>query len=200
MTEKAGRGRGRRIVRPTRLYHFTCRAWWHYIEQDGITRGEVPLNARRIDQYPNLTTDPEPAHQAWWHGSLFNKAAVRITIEVSPYDEKLVSWVELTRKYGMDDRLFRRLNRSGGGGARNWWIYRGIVRPESFVAVDFLDDGIIRPEEQSFLDIARRSSSRAEALKEFGAFSIGSWVGVKNVDLRSRMRTPHQIPVSACLV
>ena len=126
-------------------------------------------------------------------GGLFNKAAIRITVEVSPHDEKSVSWADLTAKYGMDDVTFRRLDRAGGGGARNWWVHRGVVRPEAFVAMDFLDGGVVRPEEESFLEIIRRSSGREEALKEIGAFRVGSGMVVRNLDVQAR---PGSMPPS----
>jgi hypothetical protein len=125
---------------PSVLYHFTCRLWWHFIEREGISRGEVPLSPTHVLSHPNLTSNPEPTDQRWSRLSSTNKTAVRIAIEVPSGDDLLISWRALADTHGVERWWYRALDEAGAWEARNWWVYRGVLRPERFMRVDFLDD------------------------------------------------------------
>ena len=77
---------------PRILYHFTCRAWWHFAKSEGLNQGRVPLSPTEALLCPNLTSNPEPSAQLWAcpedGGS--NKTAVRIAVEIPPGDGKLI--------------------------------------------------------------------------------------------------------------
>jgi hypothetical protein len=164
--------------RPTTLYHFTSRLHWRFIEAEGINRGEIPLNRFTLGNAPNLTTDPRPDVQRWCGdvgevlghspGGLpiingVDKRAVRITVQVPPEDDRLISWVELVRRFKMDARCFRHLNRTGGGGASQWWIYRGTVSPCMFTQVEFLDGGETHEVERTQMEVVSKARSSDEA-------------------------------------
>jgi hypothetical protein len=151
--------------RPKIVYHFTNRAWWHFIEKEGITRGECPVNRRLVLNWPNFTTDPEPANQGWSGGRLTGKTAVRIGVRVRPKDSNWIPWVDLTKQHGMDSKTFAIYHNSGGRGSKNWWVYRGVVRPDTFESVDFLDGGRVNPMIARILRVA--SSLGAESYRDF---------------------------------
>jgi hypothetical protein len=156
------------VARPTILYHFTCRLWWRFIETEGINRGDTLITKTKSAQWPNLTTDPLPASQAWAgsenQGAATNKRAVRITVNIPPNDRRLISWNELVRSAGMDPVTYRSLALRGGK-PRHWWIYRGVVGPSMFSAVDFLDEGRVYRSEQQMIDsLSGITSSEALSL------------------------------------
>jgi hypothetical protein len=101
---------------PKTLYHLTCRACWHFIKDEGITMGEVPLSPTEILQHPNLTSNPEPAAQKWARvgETATKKTAVRIAVEIPPGDGNLISWRDFAARHGVDRRWYRCLDEVGG--------------------------------------------------------------------------------------
>jgi hypothetical protein len=154
---------------PLVLYHFTCRLCWHFIKQDGISKGEVPISRTKRLQHPNLTSNPEPLAQKWENGPGANNVAVRISVEIPPGDQKLISWRDFAERHHIDRRWYRDLDRSGGWEARNWWIYEGVIPPGWFRKVDFLDDGVTSGFEKRLLAEAEKSVSFDEFLERMGA-------------------------------
>jgi hypothetical protein len=148
---------------PGILYHFTCRAWWHFIERDGITRGEVPISRTNVAQHPNLTANPQPNAQKWAGidvgESVSNKIAVRISVKIPDDDDRIISWQDFANRNVVDRRWYRELDEAGGWEARNWWIYQGVVRPEWFVDFEFFDRGLLNSFDKRMLEIAEISSS-----------------------------------------
>jgi hypothetical protein len=156
--------------RPELLYHFTCRTWWHFIKQVGIDRGEAPTSRLGRENWPNLTSNLDPQPQGWAVPGklLFNKTAVRIAVRIPPDDDRLVSFRTFADSHGMDRRFYQALDRNGGWQARYWWLYRGLVVPEWFVDVEFLDNGEIGIHEQKALEIVKKSGSFDEAIRRMG--------------------------------
>jgi hypothetical protein len=152
---------------PKILYHFTDRAAWHFIKSEGITRGEVPLSATDVLQHPNLTSNPVPMSQRWAcvGQTATNKTAVRIAVEIPPGDDRVMSWRDFATRSRVDRRWYRVLDEVGGWEARNWWIYLGIVPPEWFTDVEFLDDGKITAFEAQLLKVCERSANNDEAIR-----------------------------------
>ena len=137
---RSHRPRAPRPRRPATLYHFTCRAWWRLIKSEGINQGEIPLAPDLSLNAPNLTTDPDPAHQLWAIGSILDKRAVRIAVAIPPgHIAALESWRDIIKKRGVEKWWADWLNLEGGGGEASWWAYWGTIRPEWFRRVDFLD-------------------------------------------------------------
>lgn len=138
-------------ARPTiRLYHFTAYCWWEIIRHEGITRGEVQTSLLSVAQYPNLTSDPDADSQVWCEASLLNKTAIRIAIDFDADDPLLVPFAAMTKQIGMDPDWHLALDRQGGHRAKNWWIYKGPIRPNRFAFVqaccdpDFSDEAMIK--------------------------------------------------------
>jgi hypothetical protein len=173
--------------RPTKLYHFTSRPWFHFIRTEGITKGEAVASSRNhIVNFPNLTANPDPLAQRWaydpvcWSGKVMpdkdlpvRRAAVRITVKIPPDDDRLISYRDFATAHGLDRRVYRRLDETGGWQARYWWIYRGVVLPRWFTDVEFLDDGELNWVERRMLDLVEMSASYEDALKRMGATHEG---------------------------
>jgi hypothetical protein len=156
-----------KTTRPELLYHFTCRPWWHFIRQDGINRGDTPTSMTEGKNLPNLTSNPDPLAQAWsgpGEGFL-NKTAVRIAVRVPLGDDLLIPYREFADLHGMDRRTYRLLDEAGGWEAKNWWVYRGVVPPEWFVDVEFLDGDRIGDLERRALQVVEMSSTFEEAVR-----------------------------------
>src|SRR4051794_18764913 len=101
-----------------RLYHFTCRLWWHFIRDTGIDRGEAPVSSGEMLNYPNLTSNPDPGPQQWAKAGrtarmLLDKTAVRITVDIPDGDRRLVSWRDYTTAHGMSKRDYRMYDARG---------------------------------------------------------------------------------------
>ena len=155
------------------LYHFTCRAWFHFIETQGITKGEAPISLTEVEQHPNLTSNPDPFSQPWQSANKENrKNAVRITVEIDDNDPLLISWKQFAISRKMDKKTYRKLDEKGGWQARNWWIYLGIVTTDKFLSVDYFDDGKLSPIELKLLHAAMQSASSEEALDKVGAIKL----------------------------
>jgi hypothetical protein len=155
--------------RPRHLYHFTSHLWWRFIQDEGINRGECPISATRVLDFPNLTSDPEPANQDW-DGKGFaphNKLAVRLKVLVPFSDRKIVPWVEFARQNGAKGSWLAELRAAGGGPGcdKNWWVYRGTITPSQIVDVDILETEVGRMEATLILAAAgARTSAEARAI------------------------------------
>jgi hypothetical protein len=165
---------------PRVLYHFTSRPYWHFIKTEGITRGEVPITPEKILNWPNLTSNPDPFVQAWAGskaaGCAMNKRAVRITVELPAQDENLMSWRELATRCGIERWWYRKLDEAGGWQAKNWWIYRGVIRPEWFSDVEFLDNDVIDEFELQLLSVFEQSANYEEAVRRMTVRAEGNVV------------------------
>tara|TARA_Y100000310_G_scaffold289301_1_gene315600 strand:- start:142 stop:447 length:306 start_codon:yes stop_codon:yes gene_type:complete len=83
-----------------------------------------------------LTEDPNPTAQGWAGGSGLNsKAGARITVDLPsdiintpPYT--LYRWLDLAKRAGVEDFWLDAMNRTGGGGQEDWWIYLFDIPPE----------------------------------------------------------------------
>ena len=116
-----------------KLYHFTDPNRLPFIKEMGITRGDVPITMTGGYNAPWFTTDPNPGNQAWGMGG---KNGLRITVEIPQGDAKLLKWTDVINKelesLPERDREPRRawydvLDKVGGGGQDNWYIYKGVV-------------------------------------------------------------------------
>ena len=118
-----------------KLYNFTSRVHYYFIQTHGLDRGECPVSKTKILQHPNLTSDPKPHLQGWSDESggkvklTTNKAGVRITVEIPDSDPSLITWRKLTEEHGMDRATYKQYDASGGLGTGDCfdfqdWILR----------------------------------------------------------------------------
>ena len=126
------------------LYHFTGLEYLDAIMEDGLSKGDLPTSATEGKTGVWFTTDQDSAG----HGlgvemdlpngcRVANKRAVRITVSIPSSDRKLVPWMKWGRKNCNPD-MFDRLNRSGGGKCKSWYIYFSAVKPDQFSNIEFL--------------------------------------------------------------
>jgi hypothetical protein len=98
-----------------------------------------------------------------------NKQAIRIMVDIPEGDDRLVTWRSLTEKHGMDKRMYRQYDAAGGFGARNWWIFVGVIPPAWFSAVDFYPvDEAEYPFERSILAEAEKYPTFDELMVAIG--------------------------------
>lgn len=122
------------------LYHFTCLVWLPEVIRDGITKGEVPTGPTPYADRPqaaNLTANPNREDQHWNSENAFDKARIRLKVEV-PESELTSfrqvkdrykikqSWLKLTAPY-----LVR----------QQWYFAFGGVRPDQIKLVEKWDNG-----------------------------------------------------------
>ncbi|GMN04109.1 hypothetical protein MTsPCn3_28400 [Erythrobacter sp. MTPC3] len=145
------------------FYHYTTRDAIESIQREGLTRGEAPLSDTRVVNAINLTTDKDPSghgldaggkvvteeQSSLWRtkgihvpaGTVFaNKREARITLKLPSSDPKLKRWRSWSRK-NCDPGYPDRLERAAGANskkAKTWWLYFGVVPPESFLDVEIL--------------------------------------------------------------
>jgi hypothetical protein len=108
------------MTTPHRLYHFTSRPWWHFIQTEGITRGDTPTSWTEGVNFLNLTSNAGPLGQHWCDRSSVRKTSVRIAVEIPAGDANLIRFRDFADKHGMDRRVYRGLDERGGWQARNW--------------------------------------------------------------------------------
>jgi hypothetical protein len=146
------------------LYHFTAREYLDEISEQGLTRGDVPLTDCTGVNAVWLTTDKNPAGHGLgearemtnaeraafrqWEGVMppegtrwLNKRAVRITVLIPTSDRKLRYWPQWGRKR-LSSRDYEGLKVTGGGKAKTWWLYFGVIRPTCFREIELLDNDV----------------------------------------------------------
>lgn len=127
--------------KPDTLYHFTAEIILPQILDEGI-KPPPPVKGDDMDRVPIdslgvwLTVNPNPADQQWSRG-VCDKSSVRLTIAVpSAYHNKLAKWTRLAKRTGLSQKAFRALNKTGGNGAEDWWLYRGHIETAFIKAVE----------------------------------------------------------------
>jgi len=119
-----------------KLYHFTCREHLPKILVEGLTRGEVPLGPSRTETAVWFTTVDHA--EKGEHGlalSIYDKTAVRITVDIPSHDSKLHRWSHYAKFRKVHPYWYGILDKTGGGFSHTWFIYRGIILPNKFLDI-----------------------------------------------------------------
>ncbi|MER9936132.1 hypothetical protein [Mesorhizobium sp. M0088] len=147
------------------LYHFTALSLLDQIKAEGLSKGEIPLTARRTTNAVWFTTDSEAAGHGLSDGETLSrdhiqilkakgfiaasapdeglkwldKRAVRIKVVIPSTDHDLKRWVPWGRKH-LEREWFDTLSKVGGGHqkARTWYVCFRTVQPAEFAAIDIL--------------------------------------------------------------
>jgi hypothetical protein len=148
------------------LYHFTCFDYTESILSEGLTKGDVPTKPTGPLSETNavwLTTDAEPQGHGLFKGGLLteeerrafftmtgtmppagarfpNKLSVRIKVVIPSSDRRLVKWTTWGRKH-CQPRTFEGLISKNGTRYKTWWLYFGVIKPDLFQAVDYIEKG-----------------------------------------------------------
>ncbi len=117
-----------------KLYHFTSEAHLPLIREEGITRGDVPIGPAEGFVAPWLTREHRFSEQPWTHGSVYDKAAVRITVEIPDDHPNLYSWRQLVEIWDIPRWWVDALEAVGGPMAKHY-VYLGGVPVEWIVEV-----------------------------------------------------------------
>ena len=116
-----------------KLYHFTCPSRMESIMRLGIFKGDVPIGPVSGFNAPWLTSDPEPANQAWDAGGTKSDCRIEVLI---PDEElgNLTTWDEVCAVYDVPE-FWREALRKAGGNDGDWYIYQGVIDTSWIVQV-----------------------------------------------------------------
>jgi hypothetical protein len=135
------------------LYHYTGHVFLPFIQEEGLTRGTVlisltdRMNAVWLTSDPTaadhgLAPDPEICEQLSLKTGrqvrMANKLAVRISVKIPPNDQRLVYWPKWAKKR-VHPAFYDALAKTGGNMDWSWWLYRGVIPPAWFIAIDELE-------------------------------------------------------------
>ena len=118
------------MKKPKTLYHFTSRYHLSHILEDGLVRGDVPTSPTGGFNAVWLTRDPKAGVQKWARGSFLDKTEVRLKVTV-PDLAKLKYWPSLAAELGVQPWWYAALDKAGGGGSENWYVYTDVIPPEN---------------------------------------------------------------------
>ena len=123
------------------LYHFTSVHHINGCRAHGLRLGMVPLSLsppRFLGGYQWLTVSPQWV-QSWCEDRIavrYDRSAFRITIDVPRSKrQRLLRWTKVCHKL---TPMHADLNAFGD--PENWRLFRGVVRPEWFVTVEYKRD------------------------------------------------------------
>jgi hypothetical protein len=162
------------------LLHYTAIEKVDDINRDGLSKGDVPLTQNGVGMRAVwLTDDRDPSGHGLSDGEpivvtpevqarlraagvnaklgvawTFDKRAIRITVVIPDGDPALVRWSDWGPRH-LAPKWYRELNRSGGGKAHTWWLYRGVISPDRITRIENLRTGeLIFPTEGNREDAA----------------------------------------------
>jgi hypothetical protein len=134
------------------LYHYTGHVYLPSIQEKGLMPSKVLISPTDWSYAVWLTSDATAAD----HGlgldpercdelsrergrptRMVNKLAVRISVKISPITSKLVYWPKWAEKR-LDPAFYDVLAKTGGNMDRTWYLYRGVIPPVRFIAIDIL--------------------------------------------------------------
>jgi hypothetical protein len=125
------------------LYHYTHREALPSIAYSGLFLGSVSHCAEEVGTGVRtalwLTSDLDPKG----HGlsdydperGYYNKRAIRCTVKIKSTNHNLVHWPSYAKKR-MTRAWYDYMDMTGGGKAKSWWLYFGIIPPEDIDIYD----------------------------------------------------------------
>ncbi len=126
------------------FYHYTAIEYLDAIMDEGLSRGDGPTSARGGKNGVWLTTDHDPTGHGLSDASNSRTVPVLRTrgLCASPSRSRAAIGVLLSGVNGAANiargGLFDSLNKSGGGKHATWFIYFGIIAPDRFSNIEFL--------------------------------------------------------------
>lgn len=132
------------------LYHFTSRYHLPFIQNEGLTRGDVPLSKNVSSQAVNFTTDSRAHHQKYNQTSYFifmgkkhklDKSEIRITIDIPAPESLLIHWPDFTKKLNMDNAWLNHLHRHSDNNGASWYLLFKSITPDQFKTIEINSNG-----------------------------------------------------------
>lgn len=121
-----------------KLYHFTSLFHLPQIMEDGCLKvTESNASFARTHVAPDvvwLTANPSPSKEESLLGSSVDKTQVRIEVDV-----EAVRYRRWAQNNSVAPEVVRRLNRTGGGQASNWFVTEQEVHGESWNRIEIFD-------------------------------------------------------------
>src|ERR1700730_557146 len=134
------------------LYHYTSHLYLPIIQEERLSLGRVPISLSERQNAVWLTSDmigrdhrlgPDPetceqlSRQTGRVVCMANKLAVRIRVKIPPNDLRLVYWPKWAKKR-LAPYFYDAVAQTGGNLDKTWWLYRGVIPPTWFIAIDIL--------------------------------------------------------------
>jgi hypothetical protein len=91
-----------------------------------------------------------------------------LTVEIDERDPLLKTWVDVCREHRVSGKWRKVMNETGGLGAAHWYVYFGVVPPESIT-----ETGILKPmtaEEEVFMRADREGRLEQVPTADPGVF------------------------------
>lgn len=124
-----------------KLYHFTSEFHLPGITQNGLIRGDVPTSPTGGFNAVWLTRNHKAANQGWDKGSGINKTGVLLQVDIDESDKNLIKWTDALKIYNVEPWWAEALNKTGGNGQDDWYIYTGLIPPDKIKKVKTKNPG-----------------------------------------------------------
>src|SRR5690348_12292369 len=110
------------------LAHYTHIFKLANIVQEGIAKGEIAVTPVDVINFPWFTSEFSQNAQEDWANINPAKLTLRLDVEFSKNDERLVRWRDYaTRLRIRDDWYEKTTGRRVALNGRTWFVYRGMV-------------------------------------------------------------------------
>jgi hypothetical protein len=134
------------------LFHYTGHVFLPSIQEKGLMPSKVLISLTNQTYAVWLTNDvtaadhglaldpeicDELSQKRGRQTRMVNKLAVRISVKIPPITSRLVYWPKWAKKR-LHPAFYEVLAKTGGNMDRSWWLYRGVIPPAWFTAIDIL--------------------------------------------------------------
>jgi hypothetical protein len=116
------------------LYHYTTVFHYANILEHGLSKGDVPISPYTAENGVWFTTKKVISSKES-HGLSELKMDIRIKVDISPKDKKLVYWPDYAASKNVNKEWYDLLNISGGNMAHTWYIYFGTIKSTKFLEI-----------------------------------------------------------------
>lgn len=174
------------------FYHFTGRLWLPSIMQEGLNRGELPIDPDRYayDQAKavNLTTNPDPIDnmRIWGRGTLIDKSKIRIAVELP--ESEVTTFRQIRERFEVREKWLKIM--APYEERKRWFYVFGTIPPSSFAHVAIREGRQYRElpadELQQLVAAISEELDRAFVI---GAYTAGRLKGAAKADFRNGVET-----------
>src|SRR5690242_9515965 len=110
------------------LAHYTHILKLANIVREGIAKGEIAVTPVDVINFPWFTSEFSQNAQEGWVGINGAKLTLRLEVEFSKHDERLVRWRDYAARLRVRDDWYKKTTGPKVAiNGRTWFIYRGVV-------------------------------------------------------------------------